>query len=918
MTVSSATAADALRPLIRDYDVDDDTLESLSEMVADAANDTPEGLAQTLEELLEPFLLAWGANPDSVKTTAMSVAVAVQGLPPEPAKKEEKPIEKPKEEILVALKKEDVGAPVPKKQAVYPKTSNAPKASAPPAAESKGGFTLEDFCSAPSTNGKAKAKGGGYNAAPAKAKGGGYNAKPDLAEGKPLSMGSLWATKVDSKNEASAAWNVGLTQGDSKLIDREKGDDSESDENEENKGKSEGVQGKKVNDKRAARKAAVEAAIKGEGKGDDFADVAAFGLKETQEALAHDNDADWEKSKEKGGKFKKRGVHVEGAGSKNVHLENISLTIHGAEGTIELLRDTNLHFQAGHVYGLVGKNGSGKTTLMRKLANKQLAGFPMHMRVGYVAQELPPMQSGVSALEAVVLGDEERTALLEERDELDKALEGADKLTDKAAKAEAETKAARFAEIEQRLMVIDADGAEERAREALTWLNFDEATMNKAAASLSGGWRMRLALATALCSRPDLLLLDEPTNHLDLHGVLWLQNHLHRQWGAGAPKKDRVVAIVSHDRAFLDGCATDVCEIYNCKLRNFPGNYSQYMDQVGDEQRLALLAREEEDKAQKNEMKELKAMKKTAREHKDEKKLRQLKSMEKKVEKSREERKDQNMPKLSSGEIRGGEDLVSKLREDQSLRFKFPPIESFTDANLVELDGAKVRQGQNVILKDLILTLDCTSRVAIVGANGSGKSTIMKALAGELKAEEGPRGRGKKHPAYDPGFVTQNHLESQAKSLHQHCLAYLRGTLPTEKDVKNAHLTKESEDSLLWAQLGNFGLGKDALKKLGYLSGGQKARLSLAVATAQRPNVLLLDEPTNHLDVDSLDALTLGLQSFEGAVVVVSHNRGFLEALCDELWICEKGTVRSCPKGEDAFVEFFSEYAKGVQNSINR
>lgn len=227
-----------------------------------------------------------------------------------------------------------------------------------------------------------------------------------------------------------------------------------------------------------------------------------------------------------------------------------------------------------------------------------------------------------------------------------------------------------------------------------------------------------------------------------------------------------------------------------------------------------------------------------------------------------------------------------------------------------------MKLGLKMVLQNLILTLDSTSRVAVVGGNGAGKSTLLRALAGELKTEEGPRGRGRVHPSFDPGYVTQNHLESQAQHLHSNCVEYLREQLPDEKLVRGATLTRQSEEPVLRAHLGNFGLGRDAIKKVGFLSGGQRARLSLATATCQRPSVLLLDEPTNHLDVDSLDALTLGLQAYEGAVVVVSHNRGFVEALCDELWVVQDRSVKAYPKGEEAFSQYFGDYVKSVRASL--
>mmetsp|Transcript_7262 Transcript_7262/g.11523 ORF Transcript_7262/g.11523 Transcript_7262/m.11523 type:complete len:459 (-) Transcript_7262:57-1433(-) len=457
-------------------------------------------------------------------------------------------------------------------------------------------------------------------------------------------------------------------------------------------------------------------------------------------------------------------------------------------------------------------------------------------------------------------------------------------------------------------MRLNFDEAEERAKEILMRLNFDEDMMRKPIATMSGGWRMRVALAQAFGARPDVLLLDEPTNHLDLHGVLWLQQHLRKQWGAEAVHKDGIVVAVSHDRAFLDSCATDILEIYECKLRVFPGNYSHYLDRLDDEQRCAVLVKDEAARDERVAKKELRDLKKSAKQHGDEKKFRQLKGKVQKLE---------TTIKLSSQRDGDKDDLAQKIRENVELRFRFPDVDPLEDANLLEMDSAKVRLGKDyTVLKDLILTLDSSSRVAVVGGNGSGKSTLLRALAGELKTEEGPRGRGRKHVAYDPGYVTQNHLERQAQFLHGTCMDYLREVLPDEKAVRGARLTKQADDTVLRAHLGNFGLGKDALKKLGYLSGGQRARLSLAAANTQSPSVLLLDEPTNHLDVDSLDALTLGLQAYDGAVVVVSHNRGFVEALCDELWIVEKGTVKARPKGEEAFAEYFGAYVKSIQASI--
>jgi len=408
------------------------------------------------------------------------------------------------------------------------------------------------------------------------------------------------------------------------------------------------------------------------------------------------------------------------------------------------------------------------------------------------------------------------------------------------------------------------------------------------------------------------LLLDEPTNHLDFHGVLWLQEHLRTCWGADAKKKDKIVLMVSHDRDFLDGCVTDIVEIHDCKLRTYPGNYSSYISRLTDEQKNLQKKKDEIEHQEQKAHKEMSAKKKKAREHQDGKKIRQLKAQEKKNERSFK------LASVRELGVEGGiaDDIFTKLREDVSLRFRFPEVEDDVDANLLEFDNAQVRRGSDVILRKLTVTLDPSSRVALVGANGQGKSTLMMALAGELKAEEGSRGRGRRHAAFRVGFVSQDHFEKQMRFVHANCVDYLREHLPDEKSQRNAPMTKQSEESILRAHLGNFGLGKDALKKVGYLSGGQRARLSLATATWHNPSVLLLDEPTNHLDVDSLDALSLGLQAFDGAVVVVSHNRSFLRALCDELWVIHSGTVKPRPRGVEAFDAYFAEYTKSVQAKV--
>eukprot|EP00928_Gymnodinium_smaydae_P061220 TRINITY_DN45352_c0_g1_i1.p1 TRINITY_DN45352_c0_g1~~TRINITY_DN45352_c0_g1_i1.p1 ORF type:complete len:908 (-),score=259.90 TRINITY_DN45352_c0_g1_i1:56-2482(-) len=789
----------------------------------------------------------------------------------------------------------------------------APVAEAPPAPAPKAAFTLADFCAgsasakaAPKAASKAAAGRGSPYAATSPPVSASAKAGASDKGGPPKSLASLWSSEVDTKGTtASAAWDLG-DGGNTLEEDIPDADDAaEWAKALALKAGASGEEGKQRASVKKSASAKKSAANKkaAAAPAEDMASIAAHGLLETQEALG-----------ESEGDVLQRGVHREGTGSKNVHLEGISLTLTSSDGVTELLKDADLHFQAGHVYGLVGKNGSGKTTLLRRLATRALPGTPKHLRFGYVAQELAALKADQTPLEAVVAGDDEREALLAERARLEALLDGAGELSNADAIAKAESIAERFAEVENRLELIEADAAEDRARKVLLSLDFDEQMIGNPMTKLSGGWRMRCALARALCTRPDVLMLDEPTNHLDLHGVLWLQDHLQKEFA----NKGLVACVVSHDRAFMDACVTDVVEIHNKKLRNYPGNYSDYLDRVSDEQRCASLAREAEEREEKNARKELSALKKKAREHHDDKKVSQLKSKQKKLEVAQARSREENGSRLSSQRDDRSDDIKTKLREDQSLRFKLPTVSIDTDANLLEMDAASIKRDGASILKNVTVTLDRGSRVAIVGGNGSGKSTLMAALAGELKAEEGPRGRGRRNVCYLPAYVGQNHLEQQASHMHGTCVDFLRSTLPDEKDIRGGEgvMTKQSDDSVLRAHLGNFGLGRDAVKKVGFLSGGQRARLSMAAAMSRLPSVLLLDEPTNHLDIDSLDALCLGLQSFEGAVVVVSHNRGFLEALCDELWVVQKGTVKACPKGEEAFSEFFAEYARSVQKKL--
>ena len=473
--------------------------------------------------------------------------------------------------------------------------------------------------------------------------------------------------------------------------------------------------------------------------------------------------------------------------------------------------------------GLVGRNGAGKSTLMRVVAGRldPDAGsveMPKSARVGYIAQEAPA--GPASPFETVLAADLERVRLLEI--------------------AETSDEPQRLAETHERLNAIDAHAAPARAAKILAGLGFDEAMQHAPLDELSGGWRMRVALAALLFSQPDLLLLDEPSNHLDLEATLWLEDFLK---GYRA-----TMLIVSHERDLLNNVADYILHLEHGRLTLYPGGYDAFERQRLERQAHAQAAREK----QIAEREKLQAF------------------VDRWRAKAHTARQAQSRMKALARM-----EPIAAVNEDPSLRFDFPnPAE--LKPPLLTLEGASVGyQPGKPVLANLSLRLDPNDRIALLGRNGNGKTTLARLLAGQLP----PMGGEVNAPArLRVGYFTQYQVEEL-----------------DESDTPLQHMSrllKDAPPKIVRAQLGRFGFsGEKATTEVGKMSGGERARLALALVTRDAPHMLILDEPTNHLDVDAREALVHALNDYEGAVVIVSHDRHMLELTADRLFLVDGGTV---------------------------
>ncbi|MBU3078484.1 ABC-F family ATP-binding cassette domain-containing protein [Sphingomonas quercus] len=503
--------------------------------------------------------------------------------------------------------------------------------------------------------------------------------------------------------------------------------------------------------------------------------------------------------------------------------------------------------------GLIGRNGAGKSTLMRVIAGQMepdegAAEMPKDARLGYVAQEAPAGKA--TPFETVLAADTERAALLIE--------------------AETCEDIHRIGEIQERLNAIDAHAAPARAAKILIGLGFDEAMQHRPLDSFSGGWRMRVALAALLFSGPDLLLLDEPSNHLDLEATLWLENFL-RSYRA-------TILIVSHERDLLNNVVDHILHLERGGLTLYPGGYDAFERQRAERQAQLSAARDK----QVAERQKLQAFVDRWR----------AKASKAKQAQSRVKALQKMAP-------------IAELVDDPSLSFHFPSPDELRPP-LIVLDQAAVGYDGKPILQRLNFRLDPDDRVALLGRNGNGKTTLARLLAGQLKPMDGEMTASGKMKV---GYFTQYQVEELDTD-----------DTPVEH---MARLMKGATPAAVRAQLGRFGFSGDkATTKVGRLSGGERARLALALITREAPHMLILDEPTNHLDVDAREALVQALAEYAGAVVVVSHDRHMLELTADRLVLVDGGTAKEFDGTLDDYTNFVlsggNEAARGEAPKANR
>src|SRR6187549_2185631 len=468
--------------------------------------------------------------------------------------------------------------------------------------------------------------------------------------------------------------------------------------------------------------------------------------------------------------------------------------------------------------GLIGRNGAGKSTLMKVLVgqlepDEGSVEMPRRTRLGYIAQEAP--NGSISPFEAVLAADAERARLLDE--------------------AEHCTEPHRLGDIHDRLLAIDAYSAPSRAAIILTGLGFDEDMQSQPLDSFSGGWKMRVALGALLFSAPDVLLLDEPSNHLDLEATLWLESFLKSYPGT--------LIIISHERDLLNNVVDAILHLQGGKLTLYPGGYDDFERQRAERAAHLAAARASQD-AQRARLQDY-----VARNSARASTAKQAQSRAKMLAKMQP---------------------IAALMEDPSLSFDFPSPDEMRPP-LITLDLAAVGYDEQPILRRLNLRIDPDDRIALLGRNGNGKTTLARLLAA-LEGQMQASGRMK------VGYFTQYQVEELASD-----------------DTPLEHMTramKGATPGAVRAQLGRFGFsGNRAMTRVGQLSGGERARLALALITRDAPHLLILDEPTNHLDVDAREALVQALNDYSGAVVVVSHDRHMLQLTADRLVLIDGGTA---------------------------
>ncbi|RKP01594.1 hypothetical protein CXG81DRAFT_11779 [Caulochytrium protostelioides] len=545
------------------------------------------------------------------------------------------------------------------------------------------------------------------------------------------------------------------------------------------------------------------------------------------------------------------------ATGKDVHIENFD--VHYAGKPILVNADMDLAY--GRHYGLVGQNGIGKTTLLRAIAEGELR-LPRGLKILHVEQEA--RSDDTPALQSVLQADEEREAALTREAQIHAQMQKPGISADQLGLLSQELE-----QIGQRLQNMDADTAESRAATILSGLGFTTEQQHAATKTFSGGWRMRLALARALFCRPDLLLADEISNHLDIRSVAWLEKCF-TEWPG-------TLLIVSHDRSFLDNVTTDILHLHDKKLNAYRGNFSQFL-QTRIERRKNQL-REYESQLQYRQ--HLQAF--IDRWRYNANRAAQAQSKIKILEKL-----PPLVPPVDDDMDGGGLGEVDD--NGKRIYFRFPDAEGLPPPIIQAQNVSFGYTPERTILENITFDVHLQSKAAVVGPNGAGKTTLIHLLIGR---SEPTKGQVIRHGRLRIGLFSQHHVDQLDLSLSS--VRWLSSQYPGHPEMHYRRI------------LARFGLqGNSPLQPIGTLSGGQKSRVVFAQLAMQQPHLLVLDEPTNHLDHDSVGALADALRAFGGGVMIVSHDVKFLDAVCNEVWVCEDKSLtrfRGSPGCTDGIVQ---------------
>ncbi|KAI0471046.1 ABC transporter ATP-binding protein ARB1 [Xylariaceae sp. FL0804] len=513
--------------------------------------------------------------------------------------------------------------------------------------------------------------------------------------------------------------------------------------------------------------------------------------------------------------------------SRDVKIISATLTFHGRV----LLSETNLELSFGRRYGLLGENGCGKSTLLKSIAEREYP-IPEHIDIYLLNEGAEPSELG--ALEWVVK-------------EAEKEMDRLDQLAERILEEQGPDDPVLM-DIYEHMDKMDPSTFATRASLILTGLGFNKTTIHKKTKDMSGGWRMRVALAKALFVKPSLLLLDDPTAHLDLEACVWLEEYM-KKW-------ERTLVLVSHSQDFLNGVCTNMVDMRKQQLMYYGGNFDSYLKTRQEQETNQMTAY----KKQQEEIKHIKEFIASAGTYAN--LVRQAKSRQKILDKM-----------IADG-------LIEEIKEDRGFTFRFadvdklpPPVLSFDDVTFSYSGDAK-----DDLYRNLDLGFDMDSRTALVGPNGVGKSTLLRLMTGKLSPTTGSVRR---HTHLKLGMYSQHSAEQL--DLTKSALDFVRDKF-----------REKSQDYQYWRQsLGRYGVsGSVQTALMGTLSEGQKSRIVFALLAIESPNMLLLDEPTNGLDITTIDALADAIEHFTGGVIVVSHDFRLLDRIAKQILVCENKSIK--------------------------